>query len=83
MTRIIITDQQILNVFDRWIMPDAACKQLYTTHIREALSVADHTKIYPVYDVRQKLKNMAVRGILEERPQGKNCTAWALSDEPK
>lgn len=59
-------------------MPDTACCQLYTTLVREGLSMADQSHIYTIYDVRAKLKNMAARGVLDEIRVNGNTTAWAV-----
>lgn len=78
MRRYIITDADIFQAFQRWSSPDLKKQKMHTSFIREALCQLHPDKAILQYDVRQKLKNMAARGLVEEVRLAPNATAWLI-----
>lgn len=78
MRRYIITDADIFQVFQRWVSPELKNQKMHTSFIREALCQRHPDKAILQYDVRQKLKNMASRGLVEEVRLTPNATAWMI-----
>ncbi|NCB85924.1 MAG: hypothetical protein EOM43_00245 [Gammaproteobacteria bacterium] len=79
MRRYIITDADIFQAFQRWSSPDLKNQKMHTSFIREALCQLHPDKAILQYDVRQKLKNMAARGLVEEVRLTPNATAWLIT----
>lgn len=78
MRRYIITDADIFQAFARWSSPDLKAQKMHTSFIREAVCRIHPDKAILQYDVRQKLKNMAARGLVEEVRLAPNATAWMI-----
>lgn len=78
MRRYIITDADIFQAFSRWSSPDLKAQKMHTSFIREAVCRIHPDKAILQYDVRQKLKNMAARGLVEEVRLAPNSTAWMI-----
>lgn len=78
--RVIITDADIFSVFKRWHSPGLKNQKLFTSSVREALSLLHPGKAILQYDVRQKLKNMAARGLVTEVRLNPNSTAWMINE---
>ncbi|EKP4338727.1 hypothetical protein P3T03_000432 [Salmonella enterica subsp. enterica serovar Senftenberg] len=79
MRRYIITDKDIFDVFQRWTSPTLKNQKMHTSFIREAVCRAHPDKVILQYDIRQKLKNMASRGLLIEVHLSPNATAWMIN----
>lgn len=78
MRRYIITDADIIQAFQRWANPALANQKMHTSFISEALCQLHPDKAILQYDVRQKLKNMAARGLVEEVRLAPNATGWVI-----
>lgn len=78
MRRYIIMDSDIYDAFQRWASPKLKAQKLHTSFIREAVCRAHPDKIILQYDIRQKLKNMASRGLITEIRLSRNATAWMI-----
>ncbi|MDS7729777.1 hypothetical protein [Klebsiella oxytoca] len=78
MRRYIITDKDIIEAFQRWSSPELKNQKMHTSFIREAVCRAHPDKVILQYDVRQKLKNMASRGLVTEVRLSPNATAWMI-----
>lgn len=78
MRRYIITDSDIFNAFSRWSITELKNQKMHTSFIREAVCRQHPDKIIIQYDVRQKLKNMATRGLVKEIRQSPNATLWMV-----
>ncbi|AKL04642.1 hypothetical protein AB184_05080 [Klebsiella oxytoca] len=78
MRRYIITDKDIIEAFQRWSSPELKNQKMHTSFIREAVCRAHPDKVILQYDVRQKLKNMASRGLVIEVRLSPNATAWMI-----
>ena len=79
--RVIITDADIFSAFERWCSPGLKNKKLFTSNVREALLLLHPGKAILQYDVRQKLKNMAARGLVTEVRLNPNSTAWMIDGD--
>ncbi|HED1541894.1 TPA: hypothetical protein R4S87_001876 [Kluyvera cryocrescens] len=79
MRRYIITDADIFQAFSRWSSPDLKNQKMHTSFIREAVCRLHADKEILQYDVRQKLKNMAARGLVEEVRLSPNSTVWMIT----
>ena len=79
MRRYIITDADIFQVFQRWSSPDLKNQKMHTSFIREALCRQHPDKPILQYDVRQKMKSMATRGLVTEVRLAPNATAWMIT----
>ncbi|BDN97332.1 TPA: hypothetical protein ACW7QV_003334 [Citrobacter braakii] len=80
MRRYIITDKDIVEAFKRWASPDLKNQKMHTSFLREAVCRQHPDKVILQYDVRQKLKNMAARGLVAEVRLSPNATAWMLTE---
>ncbi|MCW8354066.1 hypothetical protein [Citrobacter portucalensis] len=79
MRRYLIKDADIFQVFQRWSSPGLKNQKLYTSFIREALCRQLPDKEILQYDVRQKMKSMATRGLVTEVRLAPNATAWMIT----
>ncbi|EPQ4686386.1 hypothetical protein LXC81_002661 [Citrobacter freundii] len=79
MRRYLIKDADIFQVFQRWSSPGLKNQKLYTSFIREALCRQLPDKAILQYDVLQKMKNMATRGLVTEVRLAPNATAWMIT----
>lgn len=80
MRRYIIKDNDIFQVFERWSSPGLKNQKMHASFIREALCRQLPDKAILQYDVRQKLKNMAMRGLVTEVRIAPNATAWMITE---
>lgn len=78
--RVIIADADVFAVFERWTSPGLKNQKLFTTNIHEALLLLHPGKAILLYDVRQKLKKMAARGLVSESRLNPHATAWMVNE---
>ncbi|KAF1367515.1 hypothetical protein ACHHZC_21830 [Citrobacter freundii complex sp. 2024EL-00228] len=79
MRRYIITDKDIFDAFQRWTSPKLKNQKMHTSFIREAVCREHPDKVILQYDIRQKLKNMAARGLVTEVRLSTNAIAWMVT----
>lgn len=79
MRRYIITDKDIFDAFLRWTSPKLKNQKMHTSFIREAVCREHPDKVILQYDIRQKLKNMAARGLVTEVRLSTNSVAWMVT----
>ncbi|HAF2535402.1 TPA: hypothetical protein G8N52_000568 [Salmonella enterica] len=80
MRRYIITDKDIFDAFQRWTIPKLNEQKMHTSFIRQAVCRIHPDKVILQYDIRQKLKNMASRGLVTEVRLSPNATAWMITN---